>query len=347
MKIFKTILSLLLLFSITGYTQGRISVESKVDKSKILVGDVIHYSVIITHDKEVTLQTSPLAVNLGMFEIQDYNVHDAVETDSGWVREQIDYDISTFDTGEYQIPAVEYRYTIGDDTTSYALETEPINILVESLNPDEAGDIRDIKAPMQPLANYTLWYLIGGGVLLAVIAAYLIFYIIKKRRTGESILPKRHSPPRPAHVVALEELDKLAQSDFLEKGEVKAYYSRLSDIIRIYIEGRYFIDAMEMTSEEIYENLYQRKIAQDHLSDLRQILSMSDFVKFAKYIPTRAQQETSINLAVNFVNDTKLIFSRQPETASFDGSEKKEVEPSEDASLTVESDIVEEREEKE
>ncbi|MBD3384570.1 hypothetical protein GF407_06545 [candidate division KSB1 bacterium] len=347
MKIFKTILYLLLLFSIAGYTQGRISVESKVDKAKILVGDVIQYSVIITHDKEVTLLTSPLAVNLGMFEIQDYNVHDAVKTDSGWVREQIDYDISTFDTGEYQIPAVEYRYTVGDDTTSYALETEPIDIMVESLNPDQAGDIRDIKAPMQPPANYTMWYLIGGGVLLAVIAGYLIFYIIRKRRTGESILPKRQTPPRPAHVVALEELDELAQSDLLDKGEVKAHYSRLSDIIRIYIEGRYFIDAMEMTSEEIYDNLYQRKIAPDHLSDLRQILSLSDFVKFAKYVPTRTENETSINLAVNFVNNTKLIFSRQPEAASANEDEQREADPSEDESYTGESDIVEEREEKE
>lgn len=313
MRVLKTIkATVVILFGVYALAicQGRISVESRVDKSKILIGDVIRYSVIITHDKDVNLKTPPLAVNLGMFEIQDYTVQEIVETDSAQIREQIDYDISTFDTGDYQIPAVEFQYTIGQDTTLYSLETEPIDITVESLNPDKAGDIRDIKVPLVPPRNNLFWYLIAGGAVLLLAAGGFAFYLFKRRR-GEPVIPRRQSPPRPAHQVALQALEELAASDLLQRKESKAYYSRLSDILRVYLEGRYLIDAMEMTSEEIYNNLRARKIASDHLDHLHTILSLSDFVKFAKYIPSRKENESSIALAFDFVDQTKLVFNQQ------------------------------------
>jgi hypothetical protein len=56
----------------------------------------------------------------------------------------------------------------------------------------------------------------------------------------------------PPHVWALKELDKLNQKKLWQSGEVKSYYSELTDIARTYIELRYKIPAMEKTTDELW-----------------------------------------------------------------------------------------------
>ena len=120
-----------------------------VDRSEILIGDVVRYSVIVTRDSNIVVTLPPLAANLGQFEIRDYQVLDPVQTEGRWI-EQTDYLVSTFDTGEFQIPSLQIFYRIGSDSTEYRLKTEPLTIQVKSLNPDEAGDIREIKPLLLP-----------------------------------------------------------------------------------------------------------------------------------------------------------------------------------------------------
>ena len=285
------------------FAKADISIESKVDRSTIYIGDVITYSVIVTHDPAVKLEMPSLAANLGMFEIRDYKVHDPVEKD-GQVVSQPDYLISTFEIGEMEIPPLEIGYTVEGDSTRHSLKSEPINIVVESLNPDEAGDIRDIKSPIYLPRDYTMLILWSSLGLLLTGLAIFAFYYIKRRRQGKSILPSRARPPRPAHEVALEALEKLAQSDMLATGQVKNYYIEISDIIRTYIEGRYNIIAIEMTTTQLLEKVRQERMEPGLLDLLREFLDSCDIVKFAKYIPTSSENERTTQCAFDFVNKT-------------------------------------------
>ncbi len=304
-----------------------ISIESKVDRSSIHIGDVIRYSVIITHDPGVQLQTPSLAVNLGMFEIRDYKVQEP-RKENGKIIEQTDYLVSTFDTGEFEIPSLQIGYSTGTDTTRKFLKTEPIKIVVQSLNPDQAGDIRDIKMPLVPPREYKNLILLITGVVLALAIAIVGFYYLKRRKEGKSFLPKRQKPPRPAHELALEALEKLVAGDLLSAGKVKEYYIELSEIIRQYVEGRYFLDALEMTTTQLLDKMKQEQINADAIQMMREFLDACDLVKFAKYIPTDEETQIVTRLAFDFVQQTKLVISAPTEEIvtgeSTESREKKE-----------------------
>jgi len=152
--------------------------------------------------------------------------------------------------------------------------------------------------------------------ILALIsfAAWLGFKAWKKKQEKGYIFappPK----PRPAHEIALKALQKLYASDLLEKQEYKLFFSELSDILRTYLEGRYFISALEETTYEIIRDL------KEHLDDdkkkiLSDILQLSDLVKFAKFKPELKEIETAKIQAEQFIQDTKLIFSEETEDAT-------------------------------
>ena len=302
----KFVIALLCLFNISpGWSQGRIDVESQVDRSAINIGDVITYNVVVTHDKDVQLDDLPLATNLGAFEIRDYLVHDPFEQE-GQIVEKIDYLISTFDTGEYIIPAINIQYRLPKDSLIHSIKTEPISIMVESLNPDEEGEIRDIKAPLAPDADYTRLVMIGGLILLLLLLAIFGFVYIKRRREGKSLFPQRAEPPRPAHLVAVEALDNLMARDLLEQNKVKEFYIELSEIVRTYINGRYFIDALEMTTMELIEQMKIENIDHDPVEKNQEILELADLVKFAKYKPLEKVSLRAVKMAREMIEITKI-----------------------------------------
>ena len=149
-------------------------------------------------------------------------------------------------------------------------------------------------------------------IILVAVIAYL-GYLLWKRRKEKGYIFSPPPPPRPAHEVALEALEQLFQSNLLDEKQFKEFFSRLSDIIRAYLEGRYFFDALEETTREIMADAKKHVENNDLLSDLKNILELSDLIKFAKYIPEDKEIDTAIEQSLNFVNVTKLIYEVVPE----------------------------------
>ena len=299
---------------------GNISIESSVDRSTIFIGDVITYSVVIAHDPEVHLRLPALAANLGMFEIRDYKVYDPEKAGSQ-ISEKIEYLISTFDTGEYEIPELAVEYTVADDSTIFTIKSEPIAVTVESLNPDEAGDIRDIKPPLLPRPNYGTYITYGSILLILVALAIVIFYLLKRRREGKSLLPRKQKPMRPAHEIAMEELERLVAADLHNHGQVKEYYIRLSDIIRQYIENRFYIPALEMTTGQLIAVMSSEGLDAEYIDMMRIFLDQCDLVKFAKYIPTEKENSETTQIAFDFVERSKLVIhALQADTEAVEAS---------------------------
>jgi len=304
-----TILVVLMLPAGSVLADGLISVRSSVDRSSILIGDVIRYTVVVEHDPEVELVTPSLAANLGQFEIRDYSVAEPVERD-GVIQARTDYLISTYFTGEFEIPPLEIGYTMPGDSALHTIKSEPIPIQVQSLNPDEAGDIRDIKPPLELERN---WRRLTGMVLLILAAAalgILLLIWIRRRRRGESLLPKRRQPPRPAHEIALEAIRSLARDRELRDREIKQYYIRLSEIVRVYIHGRYALYALEMTTSQLLEAMAREGVAHEGGDLLSELLHLCDLVKFAKYSPSDQETESALALAAEYVERTRLVLSQ-------------------------------------
>lgn len=305
-----------IVFAATGlFAQEKslIEVQSEVDTSTITIGDRINYSITIDRDKDLRIMKPGEGLNLGMFEIKDYKFHDPLEKD-GRLIEKYEFNISVYDTGKFTIPPFPIAYFPVDTSQQYKIiEAPAIDIYVQSvISGDDARELKDIKFPLAIPFNYFFWISMAVVIILVAVIAYL-GYLLWKRRKEKGYIFSPPPPPRPAHEVALEALEQLFQSNLLDEKQFKEFFSRLSDIIRAYLEGRYFFDALEETTREIMADAKKHVENNDLLSDLKNILELSDLIKFAKYIPEDKEIDTAIEQSLNFVNVTKLIYEVVPE----------------------------------
>ncbi len=162
-----------------------------------------------------------------------------------------------------------------------------------------AQQLRDVKPPLEmPFGGkWMLW-------ALPVLALIAISWLIRRWRKGRLQKPQR--PPDPPWTIARRELEQLQKDDLPSQGRAKEYYVRLSDIVRHYLEGRFGIQAPEMTTEEFLEHLKHTAILNElQKTFLQDFLTQSDMVKFAKRAATAAEMQQSFELAGQLIDETK------------------------------------------
>ena len=113
--------------------------------------------------------------------------------------------------------------------------------------------------------------------------------------------------PGPPWQTALESLDLLEEKKLWQNGKIKEYYSELTDIIRHYLHEQHGIEAMEMITAEILSAYDSAGLQDDARSKLTKILMQADFVKFAKAIPLRNENELSLTYSRQFIETTKPV----------------------------------------
>lgn len=294
--------------------QPLIEVQAKVDTSVITIGDQITYSIIINRAKDLRIIRPGEGLNLGSFEIKGYHFPKPVERD-GRIIERFDFTISVYDTGRFVIPPYPLAYFPQDSSKKYQIiEAPSIEIHVKSVVSGEgAKTLKDIKAPIDIPFNYKFWLSVLI-ILILIAAAAFIGYRMWKKRQQQGYLIKPPAPPRPAHEVAMEDLQALFNSDLLDKGQVKEFFIRLSDIMRLYLEGRYFIRALEETTTEIMRDVRRHLSDEEQTELLHNILTLSDLVKFAKYRPAKDEIAAVKEQSVAFVQATRLVYEAPDET---------------------------------
>ncbi len=303
---------------LAAQSSAPVTLNSQVDRSRITIGGVVHYSVQVRHAPGIEVRWPALGSNLGAFEIRDYNEEKPRE-EKGQIIEEVRYTISTFDTGKFVIPPLQIGWVQPPDTVVRYLKSEPIEITVASLKPSLAGDIRGLKPQaVLPRDWRRVAMLAGAGVLLLALAGGAYWYL-RRQKEGEGVLARRE-PPRPAHEVALEKLAQLEAENLPEQGLIKDHFSRLSEILREYLENRYFMPALESTTFEILEHFRSDGQLGGQLQPLEQVLNLCDLVKFAKYLPAVDETAQAMERSRAFVESTKLIFAR-PEEEEGDGAQ--------------------------
>ncbi|MFN3269432.1 MAG: hypothetical protein ACK42G_02480, partial [Candidatus Kapaibacteriota bacterium] len=131
---------------------------------------------------------------------------------------------------------------------------------------------------------------------------YLVYFFLKRKKTKEEIAEELKLPP---HVVALKELKELDAQKLWQRGEIKEFHIRLTEIIRKYIERRFSIPALEMISSEIIQSLHQIDTIDPNLtSKLQRSFEISDLVKFAKFVPLPDEHTFCMKVAYEFVEGT-------------------------------------------
>jgi hypothetical protein len=279
-----------------------IVVKATIDSTHILIGEQTKIHLEIAANKEQALQipviSDTLMTNVEVLEISKI---DTIDIGNNRIQLKYDYLVTAFDSALYLLPP--FQVISGIDTAysnELALKVSTLPVDVES---KQFYDIKEIIKPKFVLMDYLpiILYVLLGLVLAAAIA-YIIYRIVNKK----SLIPfKKEEPYIPPHIRAILALDAIKVQKLWQQGRMKEYHSEITDTLRKYIESRFEVGAMEMTSGEILEKLRGYSDADISYDNLKQILLLADFVKFAKYNPLPDENELSLMNAYLFVNNTK------------------------------------------
>ncbi|MBR5030166.1 MAG: cell wall anchor protein [Muribaculaceae bacterium] len=301
----RIILLVVLMIACFTATAGNTIVSMKLDSARVMMGKTVKLHINIVKDKGVT----GILINNGDSTMAGIDI---VAKDQPLVRNadnnrqeiKLDYTLQPFEPGNYELPPV--MYVVGDDT----LKSNQEKLVVDSIKVDPNGKIKDYKplakVPMNLfdfipsfIADYW-WAWLAGLLLVAFgIFAYFRWY---KRGINPLKPVKKRLPP---YEEAMQALSNLKSRNLWQNGQEKQYYTELTDILRVYIERRFGINAVEMTSTEIMESIKQNKEAHLANEQLNEVLVIADFVKFANMHTLADDNEISFQRAQHFVEQTK------------------------------------------
>ncbi|KAA3648928.1 MAG: hypothetical protein DWP98_08285 [Bacteroidetes bacterium] len=214
--------------------------------------------------------------------------------------------ITSWDSGYYVIPP--FTFVVGSDT----LKTNPLVLNVKNVSVEAQQDIKDIKTIIEVPFSLIDWLLsnkipISIGLLIVILLILaIVFYRRYKNRPvveKEVVVPKEA-----ADLVATRKLQELFDKKLWQAGHVKMYYSELSFILREYLENRYLVNALELTTDETITLINSNLIAEkETVKKLHNILILADMAKFAKQQPIGAENEEAYKNALLFVSLTKYV----------------------------------------
>lgn len=290
-------------------------VQLKLERDSIELGDQITLAVIIDKD---------LAQDVRVPEFKENRLTESIEIIAGprvdtlrregrELQLQVSYLITSFDAGRHVLK--QFPIVMGVEPkfdTIFSLDSVVLNVATYEID-TTTMQIFDIKQPLDTpiiwaeVAPYVWWGLLGLMVAGGLVWVGLWWWRRRKAAIAAAI--------EPIHVRAIRQLEALHSQKLWQAGQTKEYFSELTDILRDYLQGRYGIEAMEMTSAEILAALAQ---VNEHklIEQLRAMFAVSDLAKFAKMTPDGTECETAYFDVYYYVDQTKEIVVEEPEEAS-------------------------------
>ena len=201
--------------------------------------------------------------------------------------------ITVWDSGSYYIPPISF---------SENSKTQGLLLNVQTVILEEGAELKDIKQPMiAPIGWSDIWPWLVGIIVLALIIFLLKKYVFNKKDEVKIEKPKVIIP---ADITAIQQLTALDEAQVWQAGNIKQYYTELSEIIRRYTENRFNFIALELATDEIISEL-KSKVNNEQLASITILLQRADLAKFAKSKPDENENKESMQLAKHFVGQTK------------------------------------------
>ena len=284
----------------TAPETGPVGVRAHLDPDTTTIGTPFRYTMEITAPPGVQIVLAQPTERLGVFDILDFGDAPPV-TGIGTTTVTRWYKLAGWEAGHYEIasPPVRWRRA-GGELADAAGATVVMTIDSMLAKAGAPTDIRDIKPPLDPPIDWRPYRILGAALATLLVLAYVAYRALRGRRRAQAA-----PPPRPAHEIALEDLERLRNRRLTDLGLFKEYYSALSGIVRAYVERRFGVRAPEMTTEEFLLSAARGgRLQGAHRALLGEFLGQSDLVKFARHVPTLADSERAWASARRFVEET-------------------------------------------
>ena len=264
------------------------------------------------------------------------NVERTADADSNVIVKQ-QLTLMTFDTGQIVLPSVGLKYAKSfDDPMRLEAFTDPIKLYATTIAVDTTMAYKPIVEPLAaPITMKEVfpWIL---ALLLAILLGLGIWLFLKRRKNrvdenGNIV----KGPVIPPYDKAVDELKRLREEKMWQSGKVKEYFSSLTDIAREYIEGQFGVNAVEMTTDDILDEIKPLRFPKETYDKLKNTMEVADLVKFAKYSASTLESDTALSDMTEFVNES---YAHYQKTMSPSASPQMEQTDRETQSSTVKAD---------
>ena len=285
-------------------------VKVETNTKNIKIGEQIQYKVSVETPADTPV-SFPEGQTFAPLEMVKTRAADTLR-DGGKYRLVKEYYLTQFDEGKYTIPSQKIRINNKDYFTD-SLLVEVHTVAIDTLK-QPLYDIKPIQEVKKPFTSYGWILTIIAAVLLLLIVAFVYFVFIRKKKFP-FLQTQKKLPPFDR---AIQDLKELQNSKYLIQSQHKEYYTRLTDIVKAYLEEEVHILAKESTTDELLTkiNLLQEKgklnLNQDTITNLKRVLQTADLVKFAKNKPSDDNAEYDRETIENVVIKTKEAIPLEP-----------------------------------
>lgn len=304
-----------------------VRLRTALERDSIWLGDQVKLLMVVEQEAGTRIEFPQLPDSIQKIEILKKSKIDTSKLEGTRIQLKQSLLVTCFDSGAHYIPPFYFKFKSGDRTDS--IRSNDLTLFVKFPPVDLKRGPADIKKPFSAPVTFkeiAPWLL---GIILIGAILFLIIYAISRRNKNRPLFQRPPKPKLPPHIIALQELDKLKTEQLWQHEKVKDYYTRLTDIIRVYIEDRFEIAAMEQTTFEILNGFkgLQTQIDVKSSTELKEILELADLVKFAKLAPLPNENDLMLSNAYLFVKETTVeVVTELPKTVETEVKEEESVD---------------------
>jgi len=290
-------LLLLLISAHLAYAAG--SIEATLDKQKVTVGEPFTYTVNMLVPKGAQPDLPGDKAKFKGLEVRNYQPQQVPQPD-GSLQIVLRYTLVCFDTGlagikDFRVPV---KMPNGDNEKWLA---PPCEITIASVLP-EKGQVepKGFVGPIMLASSWTQWLWAGLIALLiagAVVAAIILWRRYRKAKPAVAV--ERLLAPDEAALTALK---RLREDDLVATGSFLAFYQRLDEILRAWLQARFSIPALERTTLGTMYFLRARRDADEWRTEYVELLRAADRVKFANLPPTDDEANEHVEQAAQVIS---------------------------------------------
>jgi len=296
-------------------SDGPVAVTTRLSPDPSNVGDLLLLEVIAAYPRDVRVNL-PTRIDFAPLHHVSTEEGEAETTGDG-LRKTFRIRLQRFEVGPATIPSFPLTYVDAEGAV-HTVQLPPRAFTVESLLANETDPQRRGEDPPisreypDTLAETIVWSVLG--TLVAALVAWLAL-----RRFWARDRTVAAPPPIPPHEVAFEALDELERGDLLVQGQVQRYYVELTEIAKGYLEGRFGIEALDRTTDEIRRALITdgKRLAPLSPDDVIAFLQRCDLVKFARMTPPTDEAKGALSTVREMVQASiPAPEAAKPETPS-------------------------------
>lgn len=283
--------------------RAQVAVRATIERADMLIGEQVELKARVEAPqgaKVVFPQFSTGYITDGV-EVLEQSPIDTLQPDGDkrLVLER-SYTLTAFDSALYSLPALEVEVNEKKYRSAGNIGLKVSTMPVDTLHPEE------MAGPHAAVAGIFRWNnQLWGTALVPLLLLVVILALAIRLSTGRPITRRVViRPPKPAHTLALEELEKIHLPQTNDANAVKTCFVQLTDAVRTYVEIRYGFGATHLTTTEIVQHL-QTHTAMEVQMALRHIFETADLVKFAKLPPTVHETERCLVEAADIVEKTQ------------------------------------------